>query len=164
MIPIPGETILYGSEDANFLVTSHRIRANYKSWGQANSISIMLEELCSSSVKYSSQPLLFVLAFFVFVGGGLTTLFVHPSIGNVGNIIRFVPICGGLAIAIGLAFLYFLTRRLTLVFASAGASIVLDAMSLGLTITKELIDTIEIAKNYRYAQSVTVNTEYQPDE
>ena len=163
MLTIPGETILYGSPEADFMVTSHRIRAIYKGWGQAHTISIMLEELCSSAVKYSSQPWLFVVAFFAFLGGGILTLFIQPPGGNLGSIIRFVPLCGGGVIVIGLVILYFITRHMTLVFASAGSTIVLDVMSLGLITTQELIDTVEIAKDYRYLQSRIISTEeYQP--
>jgi hypothetical protein len=43
-----------------------------------------------------------------------------------------------------------------------GASIVLDAMSLGLQTSKELIDTIEAAKDYRFMQSEAFRTKFQP--
>ncbi len=163
MLAIPGETVLFGSPEADFMVTSHRIRANFKGWGQAHTISIMLEELCSSAVKYSSQPLLFPLAFFVFLGGGLTTLLVRPPATTFGSIIRFAPLCSGGVLAIGLVFLYFVTRHITLVFSSAGASIELDAMGMGLVTTEELIDTVEAAKDCRFLQSRMVPMEvYQP--
>jgi hypothetical protein len=64
--------------------------------------------------------------------------------------------------AIGLVLIYFITRRMTLVFASVGASIVLDAMSLGLPTSKELIDTVEAAKDYRFMQCEAFRTRYQP--
>ncbi len=164
MLPIPGETILYGAVDADFVITSHRIRANSKSWGQAHLISIMLEELSSASLKYTSHPLLFVVAFFAFVAGGITSVFTHTPNTNLGTLLKFAPLCTGGVVAVGLVLLYFITRQLVLVFASAGASITLDAMRLGLATTRDLIDTVEIAKNYRYFQAEAFTPEMQPVE
>ena len=163
MFLLPEETILYGSPEAGFVVTSHRLRMDSKSRGQAQVTSMMLEELCSAELRYSSQPLLFVLAFLVLVLGGLVT-FVASAIHSSGimNVLKIIPGCGSVLFAMGLVLIYFITRRMTLVFASVGASIVLDAMSLGLQTSKGLIDTIEAAKDYRFMQREAFRTGFQP--
>jgi hypothetical protein len=164
MFMLPGENILYGSTEADFVVTSHRIRVDSKRWGQAQVTSIMLEELCSSELKYSSLPLLFGFAFLVLLLGGIGTLLAYTQqLSGILELLRFAPLCGGLLFAMGLVFIYFMTRRMTLVLASAGSSIALDAMRLGVQTTKELIDIIEAAKDYRYSQAGMVNTEFQPE-
>ena len=162
MLLIPGETIIYGSAETEFVVTTHRVRVDTKSWGQAHVISIMLDELCSAELKYSSQPLLFLWAFLFLVFGGVGTLFIRSQGGDFGNLLRFIPLCGGLVLAIGLVLWYFVTRHMSLVLASAGTSIAVDAMGLGVDRTKELMDTIETAKNYRYFQSGMIPPEVQP--
>lgn len=163
MLSIPGETILYGTVDSDFVITSHRIRASSKGLGQADLISIMLEELNSSTLKYSSHPLFFLVAFVALIGGGLTSLFLRTPNTNLGALLKFAPLCTGGVVAVGLVFLYIVTRQLTLVFASGGASITLDAMRLGMATTRDLIDTVEIAKNYRYAHIETYAPEAQPE-
>jgi hypothetical protein len=163
MLLLPEETIIYGSPEAGFAVTSHRLRMDSKSRGQAQVTSMMLEELCSAELRYSSQPLLFVLAFLVLILGGLGTFLASAIHGSgIMNVLKIVPLCGSVLFAMGLVFIYFITRRMTLVFASVGASIVLDAMSLGLQTSKELIDTIEAAKDYRFMQSDAFRTRFQP--
>jgi hypothetical protein len=158
MLSLPGETILYSSTEAEFVVTSHRIRVDTKRWGQAQVTSIMLEELCSCELKYTSQPMLFVLAALTLLAGGLGTLLAYLqgerilNVETILTIFKFGPLCCGGAMAIGLVLLYFIMRRLTLSLASAGSAIVLDALRLGVDTTKEIIDTIETAKNYRYQQ------------
>jgi len=163
MFLLPEETIIYGSPEAGFIVTTHRLRMDSKSRGQAQVTSMMLEELCSAELRYSSQPLLFVLAFLIIVLGGLGT-FVASAIHSSGimNVLKIVPVCGSVLFAMGLVFIYFITRRMTLVFAAVGASIVLDAMSLGLQTSKELIDTVEAAKDYRFMQCEAFRTRFQP--
>ena len=164
MYLIPGETVIYGSSEAGFVVTSHRVRIDSKGWGQAQVTSIMLEELCSSEVKYSSQPLLFVLAGLILLLGVAGTIWAYTrQVSGLLSLLRYVPVCGGLMIAMGSVFLYFMTRRLTLVLASAGASIALDSMRLGMATTKQLIDTIESAKDYRFTQGGVVYPEFQPN-
>jgi hypothetical protein len=162
MYILPGETILYGSPEAGFVITSHRIRIDSKSWGQAQVTSIMLEELCSAEVKYSSQPLLFVLAFLLLLLGGASTIWAYTrQVSGILSLLRLIPLCSGMLLALGLVFIYFMSRRLTLVLASAGASIVLDGMRLGMETTRQLIDTIESAKDYRFTQGGVVNPEFQ---
>jgi hypothetical protein len=163
MFLLPEETIIYGSPEAGFVVTSHRLRVDTKSWGQAQVASMMLEELCSAELRYSSQPLLFVLAFLGLILGVVITLLAYTQQGSgIMTVLKFVPLCGSVLFAMGLVFIYFFTRRMTLVFASAGTAIVLDAMSLGLQTSKELIDTIEAAKDYRFMQSEVFKTRFQP--
>jgi hypothetical protein len=170
MLSLPGETILYSSTEAEFVVTSHRIRIDTKRWGQAQVTSIMLEELCSCEVKYTSQPLLFVVAALSLLAGGIGTLLAYLqgeailNVESILTILKFVPLCCGGAAAVGLVLLYFITRRLTFSMASAGSSIVLDALRLGVDTTKEIIDIIENAKNYRYQQCGQGFPDLQPVE
>jgi hypothetical protein len=159
---IPGEAILSGSVEAGLVITTHRVRVDAKGWGQAHVYSIMLDELCSTELRYTSQPLLFLLAFLLLSLGGIITLLIGSQASNLGTLLRFLPMCGGVLFAIGAALLYFVTRRMSLVFASAGSSIAVDAMSIGVDRAKELMDTIESAKNYRYFQSNMLPPEYQP--
>jgi len=163
MLLLPEETIIYGSPEAGFVVTSHRIRVDTESRGQAQVTSMMLEELCSAELKYTSHPLLFVLAFLVIILGGIGTLLAYTQqASGIMLILRYVPLCGSILFALGLIFIYFATRRMTLVLATAGNPIVLDAMRLGVQTTKALIDTIESAKDYRFLQSGAFRTGFQP--
>jgi hypothetical protein len=158
MLSLPGETILYSSTEAEFVVTTHRLRVDTKRWGQAQVTSIMLEELCSSELKYTSQPILFVYAFLSLLAGAFLTFLIYWRGENVFKVehiqilLKLVPLsCGGVLALLQVIF-YFITRRLTLVLSSAGSSIVLDALRLGVQTTKDIIDTIETAKNNRYYQ------------
>jgi len=165
MLLLPEETVIYGSPEAGFIVTSHRLRVETKSWGQAQVTSMMLEDLCSAEFRYSSQPWLFVFAFLLLLLGGVGAFLAFTQLGSsIMTVLKVIPLCGGILFAIGLVFLYFVTRRMTLVLASTGASIVLDAMSLGLDRSKELMDIIETAKNYRNFQSGLVSTEAPPED
>jgi hypothetical protein len=161
MITLPGETTIYSSTEAEFVVTSHRIRVDTKRWGQAQVTSIMLEELCSSELKYSSQPVLLVYAVLAFMIGTVLSFLTFwrgesiLKVENLQTLLKLIPLCCGGVLVLGLVVLYFVSRRLTLSLSSAGASIVLDALRLGVETTKEIIDTIEAAKNSRYFQSGT---------
>lgn len=164
MYLLPDETILDGSPEAGFVITSHRVRMDTQGRGHAQVTSMMLEELCSTELKYSSQPLLFALAALALVLGATGAYFAARQAGSgILSLLWVVPLCGSLLFAAGMVFIYFATRRMTLVLASAGNAIVLDALGLGVQRSKELIDTIEAAKDYRFMQSRLAIPEYLPE-
>ena len=138
---LPNETILRESSGKTFVITTHRVRHSTQATGSASVRSIMLEELASCSLIKTSQPLLLILAAIVGLIGLLTA---GSSRDGAGILILCLVIAGVLVLA------YFLSQQLVVAFASAGATIRINAGRMKLEDAKDFIDTAEQAKNTRY--------------
>jgi len=137
--------VISQSDNNEFTLTTHRIRQETKKWGKASLTSIMLEELCSCSLKYKRNIIALIIAGII---GGI--FLISGIIEGSGDSIFF----GLIALAIGFVFDNF-TKKTVISFASNNGninllmvnSIVKDAEKIE---AKKIIDKVEAAKNERY--------------
>jgi hypothetical protein len=137
---IPGESILTTSENNLIVLTTHRVRYSYSEWGQANTISIMLEKISSIQARYISYPLLLV-------AGGVAIL-VAFFIGSnrFGEQAPIVPT----AIGIGCIIWYFMSRKhFCIITSDGGAKIAFSTDGVKREVVVSMIDKIEAAKSKR---------------
>lgn len=134
------EKILFESDNKQFVLTTNRIRNKTKSWGKAYLTSIMLEEICSCSIKYKSLPILLILGILVcgilIVTGGAEN--------NSGAIVT------GVVVLLIFLLLYAFSKKQMLSISSGRDSIYLVLSSNNLDDLIKLVDAIESAKNNRY--------------
>lgn len=134
------EKVVIESDNNILTLTTHRIRYETKIWGKAHVTSIMLDELCSCSLRYKSSIILLIIGI-VFGGalviGGLAS-------GESGSV--------GPGFIIGIIFIaaYFLTRKISLSFRSGGDSINVSLNNMSFENAKKFIDEVETVKNTRY--------------
>jgi len=145
MVMQTGEQILGGNE-ADFLVTSHRIRLSWSSSGEAHFQSIMLEEIASSYLGSRNNPILLLLAAICAVLG-----VVDRSYGGSA----FALVAGIVAAGI-LVLFYFRTRKKVITFASAGDKMYVNVSRMSFQDAKEIINLVEDAKNERYIQRLSL--------
>lgn len=143
-----GESILLESISGKLVLTSHRIRYEAGSFGQAQLKSIMLEELSSCALQRSSAPIFLVLGALSLVLGliagvvaGVATENVLPSVIGIGL---------GIAFAGLFSILFLITRQQVLAVASSAATITVDVSEMTVERARHFIDAIEAAKNVRY--------------
>ena len=134
------EKIIMESDNTELTLTTHRIRHDTKVLGKANVTSIMLEELCSCSLKYKSNVILLILG--ILIGGVLI-------IGSLvsGDESTIAP---GVILALIFLGAYFFSKKKILSFSSGGDTINLPVSNISLESAKNFIDEIETAKNDRY--------------
>jgi hypothetical protein len=140
MVLQTGEQILGGNE-ADLLVTSHRIRMSWSSNGETHFQSIMLEEIASSYLGSKNNPLLLLLAAICAVLG---VLFSTDRSYEGG------PLVAGILAAGILVLFYFMTRKKVITFASAGDKMYVNVSRMSFQDAKEIINLVEDAKNERY--------------
>jgi hypothetical protein len=136
---MPGERVLLESDNGQLILTSHRVSFEASAAGMAEFTSIMLEELASCQITYTSKPILLVLAVLsVLVGAYFNTS--RDSTPLVVGVIA-----GALLVAA-----YFATRTQVISLASAGATIRAGTKGMSMETAKQFIDKAELAKNERY--------------
>ena len=135
---LPDEQVVLESDGKRLILTSRRVRYRTETFGSANVISIMLENVASCGLVHSSYPTLLILA-------GLAVLGWIAGIGDSRTMWLVV------AFALGIA--YFATRRHVLAIASAGHTI--RAAIMGMS-TESVMQFIEELEGARSARSSTV--------
>lgn len=135
---LPGERELFASDTGELVLTTHRLRMKSQQAGAASFVSIMLDQVASSSVAYRSYPLLMVLAA---VAGMVAIL---GLISDSRDSMQFVVL--GLVGSFGFALGYLVTRRMTLSFASAGEALHVNAKNMPMGTAVEFIEAVEAAR------------------
>ena len=135
---LPNEGLISEDDSGRLVLTTHRIRWDPKKASAGLITSIMLEEVCSCQVRYTTYPLLLAVAALAIVAGGVLKSESDSTAIVVGVIV---------AVACVMAFLA--TRRKTLSIASAGASVDIAANHMGLDNLRAFIDAVETAKDAR---------------
>jgi hypothetical protein len=141
MNPLQGEAVLLQVAGNKLTLSSHRVRYESDALGSAEIKSIMLEEVTSIAMVYSSNVTFLVLAAISLIVGFVVA-------ANDPRMQGALVI--GVIAAIVLAVLFFVSRRQTLSFASAGATITVNTQGMKLDAVKELIERAEAAKNERF--------------
>jgi hypothetical protein len=131
---MPSEKILLESDGKGLVLTTHRVRYEFEALGSGEIRSIMLEELASCTMTRTSNPIFLIIAAICFVAG--------VYIGRDAFV-------GGVLALIFLV-IYFVTRKQSLLLASAGATITYDTKGMSPAEIKKFIDRTEAAKNERY--------------
>lgn len=138
---MPNESVLFESEGKSLTLTTHRVRYQVETVGNAVIKSIMLEELASCAMVQSSNVIFLVLAGVCFVLGLIVT-----AAGRSGG----APLFIGILLTVVLVLAYFASRRQVLALASAGTTISVNAQGMRPDTTKQFIEQVEAAKNARY--------------
>lgn len=133
---LAGEQVLVEAENGALTLTTQRIRVRSQHFGTAYFGSVMLDQVASCEVARRSYPVFLVIAACAVLFGILVGFWTRePGTG----------ISIGVLVAVGCLLAYLLTRRMTLAFASAGATLHIDfRMSLASAI--EFIDAVEAAR------------------
>lgn len=132
---LPDETVVLKSETGQLVLTSHRVRYHSESFGAANIVSIMLEQVASCGLVHSTAPLLLILA-------GFCALFV---VAGPGELRVFLLIAGAALVGA-----YFATRKHILAIASAGHHIKVAIQGMSTGDVMRFIEATELAKNQRF--------------
>ena len=141
MNPLPGEQTLV--QAGSLTVTTHRVRQEKVSWGAAQTIGILLEDISSCALLYRSYYGWLILAVIAVLGGIGSTSFSRYDSNSAAI---------GLVAALVFVGLFFLTRRQALLISSAGGlPIVYITGGADRTQALQIIDTIEAAKDARAA-------------
>jgi hypothetical protein len=143
-----GESILLESPSGTLVLTSHRIRYEKKSLGQAELRSIMLEELSSCAMERTSLPIFLVLGALSLAFGVVAGVVAAGATENVVSAV--IGITLGIAFVGLFSILFLITRRQVLSVASSAATITLDVSEMSVERARHFIDAIEAAKNVRY--------------
>ncbi|MCW8896593.1 MAG: hypothetical protein OQJ96_06100 [Flavobacteriales bacterium] len=129
------------------VLTNYRIRSEFKILGKGKISSIMLEELSSSQLTYKSKPKLLLFGFIILVisimGGAYMGVVLHKERNGMD-----IAIFGAFLFIIFIV-LYFVSRHHIVSFSSSSSSIDLKTRGLDFKEIRQLIDTVENAKNAR---------------
>jgi len=135
---IEKEEIISESTDKIVTLTTHRIRYQASSWGQAHIVSIMLKNISSIEVHYESYVTLFSIGVLAVIAGVIMGLN-----GEQHNLGMYVLIAGALCIVI-----YWLTRKHVISIASdGGAKIKFETQGMKTDAVMEFINKVERAKS-----------------
>jgi len=124
-------------DSVGLTLTTHRIRSIIKI-NNIHITSIMLDEVCSCEIYYSSNILFVIFGIAVLIG----SIFVGLQITTWGY--------AGIIIALILFLIYFLDRGGIMIFSSAGAKIITPKKNFSVSQMLSFIDKVESAKNLRY--------------
>jgi len=138
---MPSESVLLESEGKSLILTTHRVRYQVETFGNAAIRSIMLEELASCALVRSSNMIFLVLAGICFVLGLLVAA---GGRGMEGALVI------GVILAVVFVITYLASRRQVLALASAGTTIMVNTQGMKLDLAKQFIERTEAAKNERY--------------
>lgn len=138
---MPNESVLLESQGKCLILTTHRVRYQAETFGNAAVRSIMLEELASCALVHSSNIIFLVLAGISLVLGLL--------VAATGDRMEGAFVIGAI-LAIVFVIAYFASRRQVLALASAGATIMVNTQGMKLEVAKQFIERTEAAKNERY--------------
>jgi hypothetical protein len=143
MTSLPGEYVVKEVRNSKrrLVLTTHRVRYEFKSWGYSNRIGIMLESLASCGVTRSSSPLWLILAVVAFLLGAAYAQ--QPR--------NEMALAVGIAAALVFVLIYFLTRQEMITLTSAGGTTIRTTTAgVGATVVNAFLEAVERAKNDRY--------------
>lgn len=122
------------------VLSTHRIRFVQSGTGSFRIVSVMLEQVASSSTLYTSNPWLLILAILLGVGGTLLGVGMHSLAIAILSVIAMI--------VLGVA--YLATRRRVLSVASAGEAIQIELSGWSNDDVLSFINDLETAKSARY--------------
>ena len=140
MSELDNERMVMEAENRSLTVTSHRIRQVSRGGGKVNLVSIMLEAVTSCELTYTTYPALLVLSGICILAGLVT----YKS-ADLATLAIWLLVAGIFAV------LYLIFRRQVLRVASPTAHIDVLLSSISHDAATGVIDTIERAKDRRYA-------------
>ena len=143
---LPAESVLLTWETQSraeeLIVTSHRIRLSRRATGWRWTTSVMLESLTACSLEFRSRILFIVLTVLSILGGLLgVALAGEPW-----------PVVVGMALAVLFVVLYVRSRDQVVAFTAPGTTITVRSSGRSLEEVRQLVETVEAAKNARYTQ------------
>ena len=150
---LPGEVIILESDDKSLTLTSLRIRYHTTSWGSADVVRIMLEEVASCGLVHTSYPVLLVMAGVCGIAAVLGQ--------NEARALLVVGVLVSFAV-------YFVSRKHVLAVGSAGQPLKVALQGMSTEQVMKFIDETEAAKNVRYegqnamADKVSASARYRP--
>jgi hypothetical protein len=137
---IPQEQVIFQTRSKTLTLTSHRVFYHVEARGQTHTISIMLEDVSSCSAGRTNPWVLLVVAGILAVLAVISAMtYTEPAVA-----------VGGIIPCIILVFVYFATRRATLVLASAGAEIRVSIIGMKAPEVAEFITRVTQAKDVRF--------------
>lgn len=137
---MPHERVLYESKDQQFILTSHRVRRQTITLGNAHIQSIMLEELASCLFVKHTYLRYLILAGLTFIIGSFS------GFARENNLLIFIS----LLIAGFLIVIYFWDQEQFIDLVGYDTTIHLKAEGMDLAEIEHFIDYVEMAKNIRY--------------
>lgn len=152
---LPDERLLLTACGGTLTITTHRVRHEAYGTGGLAVTSIMLEALASASTAGRENRYLLACAAVAALGG----LVLQAAGSGSGT---YAPLCIGAGVALLLVLAFVDGRRTMLAFASAGATIRVEARRLTREQVLHLIGTAEAAKNER-AFRLASHTALVPD-
>jgi hypothetical protein len=143
---LPEETVLLAWETQSraeeLIVTTHRVRLSRRAIGWRWTSSVMLESLTACALDFRSRLVFIVLAVLSpIVGMGLTL-----------GIAEWLPLICGIAFGVLFVVLYVRSRDQVVEFTAPGATIRVRSSGRSLDDVRQLVETVEAAKNARYVQ------------
>lgn len=142
---MPDERLLIETEPKGLALTTHRVRSEAREQGRVIIKSIMLEEIASSAITSTANPILLALAALAAAAGiGFGTQMPDG---------HFV-IAGGIVVGALFVIGYFASREQVIQIESAGATIRKSIRSNNLRRAREFLEAAERAKNERYLLGV----------
>ncbi len=133
------------SRAEELIVTTHRIRLSRRAIGWRWTTSMLLESLTSCTLEFRSRVVFIVLAAVSLMGGllGATAAQWPWSI---------LFAIGGIGLGLLFGLLYVRSRDQVIEFTAPGATIKVRSSGRSLDDVRELVETVEAAKNARYIQ------------
>jgi hypothetical protein len=138
---LENETKLMEGDNKQIILTSHRIRQEYRIFGKLRLKSIMLEHITSCEYDKKSNPLLLIIGILA-IGFGIAVL---NSIGHNEELIGIISIIAGTILIIA----YLTTIKKLLYISSPSAKILINTDGMKDENIIAFIDRIEEAKNDR---------------
>ncbi len=136
---LPNESVILETDGGMLVLTTHRVRWDPKKASSGLITSIMLEEVCSCQVRYTTYPALFAVAALAIVAGAMLNSHSDST-----------PMVVGVVVAIVCVVAFLVTRRKTLSVRSAAGSIEVSANQMALDNLRTFIDSLESAKSARW--------------
>jgi hypothetical protein len=149
---LPDERILLESNSKSLRLTTHRVRYHTTSWGSADLISIMLDEVSSCAMIHRTFPLLFVIAgiaAFVFIIGQFAGAHIGGELSDPS--IRAASAIVGVLCVVA----YFLTRTHVLSVRSPGDAIRVRLAGMKTEEVGNFVEELEAAKNARFGSGAS---------
>lgn len=160
MTMMPDEKVLLQS--GGLTLTTHRVRSEAERGGKMQITSIMLEELCSCEIRFTSNSLLLKLGGLLAALGIVIGIMSSDAFQHIFDLYDDAYVSWSQAIlllGVILVAIYFATRKEVISLASAAARINLQRRQSGQQEAKQLIDQIEATKNQRYLLARAVANE-----
>jgi hypothetical protein len=148
MTLLPGENVLLAWETQarreELIVTTHRVQHSRRAIGRRWKTNIMLDSITACSLEFCSCVLYIVLAVLAVIVGLGFAFDNGPG-----------PIIGGVVAGLVFVFLYRRSRDQVVEFTTAGATIKVGSSGRSLEEVRQLVETVEAAKNARYMQRLS---------